>query len=105
MEILSNLLDSLLEILDNLYYQVNDEAKKAEIHTYYKQISKFQKKLAQQLFDKNNELFLKSIDNLKASEKNLNELKNDLSKIEEMFKYITQITMELDTLISKFSKI
>ena len=104
---MSDLIKELADVLyklDNLYYETKSEEKKEKIKIHFFNLSEHLEKAIRSQFDENDTLYLGATRQLKKAGSQLDKLKDDLEKITNIFKLLTDLTLQLDILLTKSSR-
>ena len=101
---MSDLIKELADILyklDNLYYETKSEEKKEKIKTHFNNLSVQLERAIRSQFDENDALYKVVVQQLKKAGNQLKKLKEDLEKITNIFKLLTDLSQQLDSLLTK----
>ena len=92
-------LEKVLDHLDKLYYETEKEEDREKLKTYFDNLSKLLEEAVRTRFDENDKLYKDTIKKLKETEKQIARLKTDLAKITGLFKTLSELMMQIDTLV------
>jgi hypothetical protein len=99
MAVLIKELAETLYKLNNLYYEVENKEDKEKLKSYFDTLSKMLEESIRTKFDEHDKLYLKTIETLKQTEKEIDRLKTDLKKITLLYKSLSDLLMQIDTLV------
>ena len=89
----------MLEYLDELYYKTRDNKEKEKIGTYHKNLSVYLEDFLRVKFSKNNKFYKSTVYKLKKTKDVVRKHLETQAKIEVMFRYLSQLLEQLDTLV------
>ena len=104
MAILIKELAGILYNLNTLYYKEEKREEKEKLKIYFDNLSKLLEESVRAQFDENDELYIETVKTLKKIEKKIEKLKKDINKISGLFKNLSEMIMQIDTLLFNYKR-
>ena len=92
-------LSEMLEKLEALYYKTEETEEKEKLFLFHKNLSEKLEAVIKAKFDKNGKYYKGVIDRLQAVNREIGKHLQTQVKIVELFRYLTDLTEQLDSVI------
>lgn len=89
----------MLDYLDELYYKTQDKEEKEKIGTYHKNLSVYLEDFLRAKFANNNKFYKSAAYKLRKTKDAVRKHLETQSKIEVMFRYLSQLLEQIDALL------
>ena len=101
MEAIIEQLYIILEKLNKLYYEAGDQDEQEKIETSINNLSEILERAMKSQFDENEKAYMEAMKELKKTAKRIDEVNKSMNGITNIFKLISDVVLQLETLITK----